>query len=363
MHDASRTYRPTASSLSEREREVLRLVVKNFITTAGPVGSRFLSEHSGLGLSPASIRNTMSDLESQGYLDHPYTSAGRVPTERGYRTFVDELMNAARLTPLEARQLEAAFMRVKHDTEEMLRVGSRILGELTNLLGVVLSPRLSTGTLERLDVVPLSSSRIMFVLSIRGGLIRTLIFHAETDLNLVREDLSRVVSFLNERLAGLTLDEIRRTCIPRIQDVDADRTGLLRLVLSESAVLFREVSEDRQVNLGGTANLLAQPEFQDPEEVREVFSLLEDEPAVARLVEEEDEPAASGSVAVRIGSENEKEKLSGDLVKRYSVVTARYVLGDTVGTLGVIGPVRMDYPRVITLVERMAGLMSRLTTA
>ena len=129
---------------------------------------------------------------------------------------------------------------------------------MTNLLGVVLSPKLSTGVLEQLEVVPLSSSRVMFVLSVRGGLIRTLIFHLDADLDLERTDLARVVSLLNERLTGLTLDEIRRTCIPRMKDVSGDRTGVLKLVLSESAVLFQEVSEGRQVAYGGTSNLLSQ---------------------------------------------------------------------------------------------------------
>ena len=230
---------------------------------------------------------------------------------------------------------------------------------MTNLLGVVLSPKLSTGVLEQLEVVPLSSSRVMFVLSVRGGLIRTLIFHLDADLDLERTDLARVVSLLNERLTGLTLDEIRRTCIPRMKDVSGDRTGVLKLVLSESAVLFQEVSEGRQVAYGGTSNLLSQPEFQDPGDRRGVFELLEDGSALEQLLEDPAPPGDEvGRAAVSIGSENAKENLGKDRVTRYSVVTARYVVGDTVGTLGVLGPMRMDYSRVVALVERMAGMMS-----
>lgn len=206
-----------AAPLNAREREILRLVVESFIDTAGPVGSRFLARRYPIGLSPASIRNTMSDLEEMGYLDHPYTSAGRIPTDLGYRTFVDALMEVPKLTPDECRLLERRVRQVSNDPEELWRESTRLLGQLSHLLGVVLTPRLSTGVLERLEVVPLSSTRAMFVLSVRGGLVRTIL--AELPSELSRRDLELVVALLNERLAGLTLATVRNTCAQRLQDV------------------------------------------------------------------------------------------------------------------------------------------------
>lgn len=337
--------------LSEREREILRVVVKSFVQTAGPVGSRFLAKNFPLNLSAASIRNTMSDLEDMGYLDHPYTSAGRIPTELGYRTFVDELMEAVGLSQAEKQLLKREIETLVGDTEDLVRESSRLLGRLSNLLAVVLSPKLSTGVLERLEVVPLSSNRAMFVISVRGGLVRTIVMELESEMR--RAQMDRVVSMLNERLAGLTLEEIRKTHASRVRDLQDDDTGIVRLVLNASAQLFSERPESRRINFSGTQNIIAQPEFQEPEAARKVVELLEDENVVVRLLEERDY-TNRGAAMVRIGQEN-----SGEDTKRYSIVTAQYLLGETVGTIGVIGPTRMDYARVVALVEGMAALLSQ----
>lgn len=340
-------------SLSDREQEILRLVVTSFIDTAGPVGSRFLAKTSGISLSPASIRNTMSDLEEYGYLDHPYTSAGRVPTELGYRTFVDELMGSPRLSEPEKQLLRAELDRLIGNTEQLFRESSRLLGHFSNLLGVVLSPKLSSGILERMEVVQLSSSRIMFVVSVKGGLVKTIVLELESDLN--RHDLDRVVSILNERLAGLTLEEIRRTYPSRVRDLRDDESGIVRLILNEGALLFSDPSENRRLQYAGTQNILLQPEFQEPADLRGLIGMLEDEDFVVHMLEDRrtsDEEA--GRATIRIGRENNEEK-----AERYSIVTAPYKIGRALGTVGVIGPTRMDYERVIALVENIATLLSR----
>lgn len=346
---------PTAASdtpLSEREQHILRLVVESFVDTAGPIGSRFLARRYPLGLSAASIRNTMSDLESLGYLDHPYTSAGRVPTELGYRTFVDSLMEIEALSAEERERLTAHLRRVRGDAETLVRESARLLGKLSNLLGVVLTPKLSKGVLERLEVVPLSSTRVMFVLSVRGGLLRTIVL--ELNANLKRRELERIVSLLNERLAGLTLEEIRRTYAHRIRDLDAeDRTGLVRLVLNASDDLFSEKPDASRVTYGGTQSLMQQPEFQESERLRNLITLLESEDVVVQLLEPGGSDDTMFHASVAIGQENEPEN-----ARRYSIVSAPYRYNDTFGTIGVIGPMRMDYRRVIGLVEGMAALMS-----
>ncbi len=342
--------------LNDRERTILRLVVQSFVDTAGPVGSRFLSANFDLGLSPASIRNTMNELEARGYLDHPYTSAGRVPTERGYRAFVDGLTEHARLSDRERQFVRSHIDEASRDTEALVRESSRLIGQLANLLGVALSPRIATGILERLEIVPLSSTRLMFVISIKGGLIRTIIMHAESELS--RSALDRMVSLLNERLAGLTLEEIRRTCKARVRDLRTEDTGIVRLLMDDSSMLFSEPPETRQLELGGTGNILSQPEFRAPESLKDLVSLLDDEVAVVRLLEDqatEGNPLARARV--RIGSEN-KDRDGAERVKQYSVVTAPYQRASMRGTIGVIGPMRMDYARVIAVVEGMAALLS-----
>lgn len=360
----------SAHDLSDRERDILRLVVESFIDTAGPIGSRTLAkQYPAVGLSPASIRNTMSDLEERGYLGHPYTSAGRVPTELGYRAFVDELMERSELSPEEKQVLKVELARLVGDTEELFRESSRLLGRLTNLLGIVLSPKLSTGVLDRLDVVPLSSSRLMFVLSVRGGLVKTIVLEFDADIR--RRDLNRVIAILNERLAGLTLEEIRRTYRERVQGIDDEGTGLVRLILDESGLLFSEPTEGR-LRYGGAQNILTQPEFQETDDLRSLIELMEDERFVVHLLEDSsDAPTTAlntdeiGRALVSIGSENaERSKATArENVERYSIVTSSYQLGDAVGTIGVIGPTRMDYARVVALVENTASLLSRPASA
>jgi len=344
--------RPT---LSDRERKILRLVVEAFVDSAGPVGSRTLAKKSSLDLSAASIRNTMADLEDMGYLDHPYTSAGRVPTRLGYRTFVDELMDTPELSPVERQVLEMRLAQLVNDTDELLQESTRLLSKLSNLLGIALTPRLSSGVLERIEIVPLSDARLMFVLSVRGGLVKTIVLEFES--NLPRSKIDRVVSILNERLAGLTLREIRETHEERMQNL-RDDTGLIQLVIEESPLLFSEPEEGR-LQFKGTQNILSQPEFQEPDKVRRLLETIENEDQVVEVLEGlfESNPEAVGQATVRIGNAAEDE----EEMDAYSIVTSPYQLGDTIGTLGVIGPPRMDYRRAVALVENAAALVNRPT--
>lgn len=338
-------------ALSERERNILGLVVQQFVDTAGPVGSRSLSKQSDIGLSPASIRNTMADLEDMGYLGHPYTSAGRVPTKMGYRTFVDSLMNTPELSPTERQALTLQLASLVADTDELLRESTRLLSQLTNLLGVALTPNLSSGTLEQLDIVPLTGRRLMFVLSVSGGLVKTIVLGFESDLR--RQELSRIVSILNERLAGLTLEEIRDTHEERVRDID-DPTGIVQLIMDSSAPLFSEPAGGR-LRLGGTQNILTQPEFQEPDDVRRFIEVIENEDRVVEWLETvfDVDPDAVGQAAIQIGSEGLQDMDS------YSIVTSPYSFGGTVGVLGVIGPTRMNYGRAVALVESMADVVNR----
>ena len=345
---AQQTDRPP---LSERERRILQLVVQHFIDTAGPVGSRSLARQFDIGLSPASIRNTMADLEDMGYLDHPYTSAGRMPTQMGYRTFVDELMQAPTLSDAERQVLKMQLAQLVSDTDEMLRASTKLLSKLSNLLGVALSPSLSTAVLERLDIVTLTGPRLLFVLNVSGGLVKTIVLDFEADV--ARSDLDRIVSLLNERLAGLTLAEIRDTHEERVRDLE-DATGIVDLVREEATPLFSEPQQGR-LQLGGARNLLNQPEFQETDDVRHFFELLEDEALLINLMENlGTTPDAAGNTYVRIGSGNEDDEMAS-----YSIVVSPYRMGDTVGTLGLMGPTRMDYPRAVALVQTMADVLNR----
>ncbi|PSR00032.1 MAG: heat-inducible transcription repressor HrcA [Bacteroidetes bacterium SW_11_64_17] len=333
-------------------RNILRLVIEEFVDTAGPVGSRSLAKDTNVDLSAASIRNTMADLEDMGYLDHPYTSAGRIPTRLGYRTFVDELMDTPELSEVEQEVMKMKLARLVSDTDELLSESTRLLSKLTNLLGIALTPRLSTAVLDRLDIVPLSGSRLMFVLSVEGGLVKTVVLSFEGDL--ARPKIDRIVSILNERIAGLTLLQIRQTYEERLQDLP-DETGLIRLVIDEASLLFSEPDEGR-LQFDGTQNILSQPEFQDSDDVRRLLETIEDGDRIVQVLENifEANPDAVGQAVVRIGSETDEAEMDD-----YSIVLSPYRLGDSVGSLGVIGPKRMDYGRAVALVENVASVVNQ----
>lgn len=358
MNNSSANDQPggSPSPLTEREAIILRSVVQCYVETAMPVGSKALASRGVLDLSSASIRSTLSRLEVLGYLDHPHTSAGRVPTDLGYRAYVDQLMRRHGLAPSQRARLRSELEQVRGDLDLYLRETSRLLGQLTRLLGVVLSPRLATGVLERIEAVPLSSERIMFVVAVRGGLVKTIV--AEIDaVQLRRDELDTVVAAMNERLAGLTLEEIRRTARERMRDLgDGDSTGIVRLVLHRAQTLFAELPEERQAERGGASSLVAQPEFQEPHEVRHVLELLENDDVVVHLLDTRLADFATGRAMVVIGHEADASMPGAG--GRYSVVKAPYRIGETVGSLGVIGPKRMDYARVVALVEGIAALLS-----
>lgn len=300
----------------------------------------------------------MKDLETKGYLGHPYTSAGRVPTNLGYRTFVDSLMDTESVTRVERRLMETRLADVLDDSDALYRESSRLLARLARLLGVVLSPQMTTGVLERLEIVPVSSDRVMFVLSVEGGLIRTIVLHLPIDLR--RDRLDRLVELLNERLAGLTLDEIRRTCVPRVIDLKDEETGIVQLILNESSQLFSDEPAGRTVEMEGTTFILAQPEFTSAESIRAFMGLIDDESSVVRLLEEPEDDIAknTGQATVHIGHEVAAQDDGRADTRDLSVVTAPYYRSNMQGTIGVIGPTRMEYARVIALVEGVAMLMS-----
>ena len=342
---------PGPHALSERERDVLERIVQRFIQSAAPIGSKALADD--FDLSSASLRNTMRSLETAGFLGHPHTSAGRVPTALGYRLYVDELMDVRGLSSHEAALLRQSVHRRLGDLEAVARDSSRLLGRLAQLLGVVLTPRLSTGVLERLDVIALASHRVLFVLSIRGGLARTV--QAEVEVPVDTSRLDGVVQRLNERLAGLTLGEIRQSGADRLQDLASqDGTGVVRVVLREAPDLFREAAPERRAAIAGAQHLVRQPEFSEPETIRGVVELAESQDVVVHLLEKPSlvDPAHPERAVVLIG----REVGHGDAT--YSVVTAPYVQGGAQGAVAVIGPTRMDYPRAVALVEHVAGLLS-----
>lgn len=336
--------------LTERQKEVLKYIIQNFILTATPVGSNLLSKQSDLGLSPASIRNVMADLEEQGFLSHPHVSAGRIPTDKAYRLYVDGLIEFNEIGKLEQESIYQDLIGIS-DTDDLLRETGKLLSRISHQLSIVSSPHLITGRLTRIEVIQISSTKILVILTIESLVVKTITMELISDIR--QSKLEKITNFLNERLSGLTLKEIRDTFYDRVKDAEHEETGLIRLFLGNTDKLFSDFTTKERVHISGTKNILSQPEFESPEKVRSIIELIDSEDIIIHIIDRYEEKINSEGITILIGSENEIEKL-----QNYSLIISSYRIGETKGTIGVIGPKRMEYQRLIPLVGCVTEFVS-----
>jgi heat-inducible transcriptional repressor len=340
--------------LSERERRVLEAVIQAYVETAEPAGSRLISRRFGLGVSPATIRNTMSDLEDKGYLFHPHTSAGRVPTDIAYRVYVDSLIH---LTPLDEESRGRLLEQLSSGgtaIEAILRRAAQVLGVLTQELGVALGPRFDEARLERLELIRLSAERLLLVLRLSGGAAHSIF--VEVPGEIAEKALAEVSLVLNERLGGLTLREIRSSLSRRLRDSSAgpEVRELLNIFVQEGEQIF-DVSmplTDSHVVLGKASVLAGQPEFSRGDNLRKLLALTERPEALGELLRKR---SAVPGITITIGNEHADPSFSD-----FTVVTSEYRSGALSGVIGVIGPTRMPYQKVITLVTHTSRMISEL---
>jgi len=344
----------THAELTERERQVLQAVIRSYVETAEPAGSRTISRRFGLGVSPATIRNAMADLEEKGFLYHPHTSAGRIPTEKAYRFYVDGLMQVTPLGLPERERLAEQIGERGFAIETILRRAAQSLGVLTKELGVALGPRLDQTILQRLDLVRLSSERMILVLTLGGGGVRTIFIEIAGEI--ADNAIAEVQQVLNARLGGLSLAEIRSTLGDRLRDVVAvgGATELLNIFVQEGEQYF-DVStpaEEESVVLGQASVLAEKPEFASGERMKQLIALTETRTQLAGVLRQR---TLSPGVSITIGDEHGSELLGG-----LTLVTAEYRAGSLTGVIGVIGPTRMPYEKVIALVTHTSSLVTDL---
>ena len=347
-----------SEELTNRERRVLDAVIRIYVETAEPAGSRTLSQRSGLGVSPATIRNTMSDLEEKGFLFHPHTSAGRIPTHKAYRMYVDHLMatSALQMSAESDRLVEQMGMSARGASpiETILRRAAQTLGILTQELGVALGPRLGDSMLRSLDLVRVASDRLLMVLTLEGGVMRTVFVEVPGDIADIA--LTEVTTVLNERLAGLTLEQIRTSLAERLRDSSANLASaeLLNIFVQEAEALFDGglVVGDSAVVLGQPSLLAEQPEFSGAERMRRLIELTERPQALAEALRKRGD---APGVSITIGAEHSDPRLD-----EFTVVTSEYKAGSLTGVIGVIGPTRMPYDKVISLVTHTSRLLTDL---
>ncbi|MFI5212011.1 MAG: heat-inducible transcriptional repressor HrcA [Ignavibacteria bacterium] len=328
--------------LSDREKTILRCIIEDYIHTANPIGSRYVSKKVDIKLSPASIRNVMSDLEELNLLTHNHTSGGRVPTDKGYRYFVNELMESEMMIPIEKEILQNQINEADLVKEEIYKEVSKILGRLSKEISIVSQPYLSLGILEKLELVNLSSTKLLVVVSIRSGLVRTLLFDADSEIQ--RDKLEKVTRILNEKLAGLTLREIRNTFKSRIGDLQYDSKEIIKVFIDSIDKIFLDEKDGVTLYIGGTTEILSQPEFDDTDNYRNIIELTGEKGIVVHVLN--NLPEDENGISVSIGSENFDEKL-----RNYSIVSTSYTVGDVKGKIALIGPKRMNYSKMISMLE------------
>ncbi len=338
----------TAEELGEREREVLRAVVQEFISTGDPVGSQQLARRPDFDVSPATVRNVMADLEALGFLEKPHTSAGRVPTDRGYRFYCDVLIKLKEPLPKERELIEQGLTHMR-GVEEKFTEASKVLHFLTRHAGVVLTPRPSAILFERIEFVHLRENRVLAILIGQSGQVQNKLIDVDFPIN--GDELTKASNYLNELLGELTIDEVRSKILVELEQERAQYDQLVAKALKLGAAAT-ELSTPERVIVEGTGSFLEAPEFADVERAKALFRALEEKNKLLQLL---DRVQRAREMQIFIGAESEFSS-AGDV----SVIASPYGTGEQVlGTVGVIGPTRMNYQRVIPLVNFTAQVLSK----
>jgi len=330
--------------LTERQKMILHAIVDDYIRSAEPVGSRSISKRGDVAFSPATIRNEMSDLEELGFLEQPHTSAGRIPSNKGYRYYVDHLVNYAAMSGAgpELNVMKMFFAEKLQQLEQVFQQVALMLSGLTNYTSIVLGPEVFSTTLKRLQIVPINESTAVAIIVTSTG-------HVENKMVTIPEgipmsEIEKAVNLLNAKLLNVPLAHFRTKLYNEIgTELGKHVNGYEELMRMIEGVLESDQSD--RVFLSGATNMLTQPEFKDIDKVKDLFDLLDETPKLMKLI-----ASAPEGIQVRIGSEN-----SLAAINNCSLITATYSLdGHPLGTIGILGPTRMEYGKVIHLLDRLS---------
>lgn len=342
-----KTLRPQPA-LSGRAQHVLKLLIERYIRTGQPVGSRILARDNGLALSPATVRNVMADLEEQGYLRSPHTSAGRVPTARGYRIFVDALLP---IRPIHRREVAQMSQQLDPDQsiDGLLHSASALLSSTTRMAGLVMVPRQNTRKLRRVEFLPLTDNRVLAILVVNEREVQNRVVYTRRAYS--RHELEQAANYLNRQCAGKDIHEVRQRLIHDLHLTHQTMSQLMQAIAEIADQTFSSQQPQEDYVLAGQTNLMGFEELADVVKLRQLFEAFNHKQAILHLL---DQCLNAQRVQIFIGEES-----GFDALDNCSVVTAPYTVGDNVlGVLGVIGPIRMAYERIIPIVEVSAKLLT-----
>jgi heat-inducible transcriptional repressor len=340
--------------INERIREILHWVIATFIITGKPVGSRRVARQSREQLSPATVRNIMADLEERGYLHQPHASAGRVPTDKAYRFYVDFLLKRREIAQSD-RDIIDRDLRLEDSTEHLMARTSQVLSRISKNVGIVVSPPISSVALKHVHFIKLADNRILIILVSRSGIVQNRVIHYGEEIS--QTELDQAARYILEHFRDRTLHEIRSQILKMLQQEQALYDRFMQRVIALSTHVFTETEGemDSEVYLDGASNLIKTPEFSDINKMKVLFETIEQKSRLAALLSRCIE-GDTQEVRITIGAEN---ALPG--IEECAIITSRYVIDDkTHGSLGILGPTRMEYGRAISLVDYVARLFGRV---
>lgn len=341
-------------TLDERSREILERAISTFVATGKPVGSRNIARRSRENLSAATVRNIMADLEEMGYLRQPHASAGRIPTDKAYRLYVDYMLQRHEISAQD-RDLIDRNLLPDDTAEHLMAKTSQLLSRVSNNVGIVVSPPISRVALQHLQFIRLSDDRILVILVSRSGIVQNRVFKSDQELS--QGDLDHAARYITEHFKDKTLLEIKGLILHMIGQERAIYDSFMQRVIILSTRTFSgaEIEAQSEVYLDGAANLMKSPEFSDINRMRTLFETIEQKSRLASLISQCIE-GDSQEVRITIGTEN---ALPG--IEDCTLITSPYTLDEkTHGSLGILGPTRMEYGRAISLVEYVARLFGRV---
>lgn len=334
--------------LDERKVKILKAIIRTYLETGEPVGSRTISKYSDLQLSSATIRNEMSDLEELGYIIQPHTSAGRIPSDKGYRFYVDQLM---REKESEVTGMQELVIQRVDRVELLLKQLAKLLAVNTNYATMISGPQYHHTKLKFIQLSRVEAGKLLIVTVLEGNIIKNSIVRFDTELT--DEDILNLNILLNNSLNGLTIEQINLDVISKLKEQAGERRQVVDLVLNEVAEAIRANEEDLQIYTEGTTNIFKYPELSDGQKASQLISTLEQKELLKNLFTEAEDGVGKNDIQVYIGNETPVQSMQD-----CSVVTANYVLGDGLrGTIGIIGPKRMDYEKVVSTLR---SLMNQL---
>ena len=330
--------------LDIRKMRILQAIVDDYIMTAAPVGSRTVSKRSDMGLSPATIRNEMSDLTELGFLEQPHTSAGRVPSEKAYRLYVNHIMDSAQLTDDEADYIKRHLDTRVHEVGEVIRQTAKVLSDMTNYTSMVLVPQLSSMKLKRISLIPVSDGKAMAVVVTNTGVTKNAMINIPESLS--PDDIEKISKLITQKLDGHKLSEAIETVLPMIRSEVGEQAGAVCEMLED---IERSMSET-DVEVVGASNILDYPEYADATKARTFLTEIEKGDYLQKVLTD----ASDVEMCVKIGTENDNPDMQD-----CSVVTVTYKAGGkNIGTMGVVGPTRMDYGKVMAVLKYMSSSLS-----